>query len=132
MPEAIEIRHCLTRNGRDVFEEWLSTLSDVRTQAKIAVRIDRLALGNFGDCKSLGSSLHELRIDWGPGYRVYFAMSGPSRVLLERIPQRLQNQDGKEMKRNASISHDEAIIRRIRQNPQFAAEYPSSGLGRNR
>lgn len=82
MPEAIEIRHCLTRNGRDVFEEWLSTLSDVRTQAKIAVRIDRLALGNFGDCKSLGNGLHELRIDWGPGYRVYFAMSGPSRAFL--------------------------------------------------
>jgi putative addiction module killer protein len=57
-------------------------LADARAQAKIAVRIDRLAAGNFGACKSLGRGLFELRIDWGPGYRVYYAMLGTSCVLL--------------------------------------------------
>jgi putative addiction module killer protein len=56
--------------------------SDVRAQAKIAVRINRFAAGNFGDCKSLRQGLHELRVDWGPGYRVYYAMIGRECVLL--------------------------------------------------
>jgi putative addiction module killer protein len=45
-------------------------------------RIDRLAAGNFGDCRSLRGGLLELRIDWGPGYRVYYMLVGRSRVLL--------------------------------------------------
>ena len=51
-------------------------------QAKIAIRINRLAAGNFGDCKSLRQGLFELRIDWGPGYRVYYGMIGRDCVLL--------------------------------------------------
>jgi putative addiction module killer protein len=51
-------------------------------QAKIAARINRLAAGNFGDSKSLRQGLYELRVDWGPGYRVYYAMIGSERVLL--------------------------------------------------
>jgi putative addiction module killer protein len=82
MIDAVEVRHYINRSGKDVFDDWLSELADVRAQAKIAVRINRLAAGNFGDCKSLGQSLYELRIDWGPGYRVYYAMVGQSRVLL--------------------------------------------------
>jgi putative addiction module killer protein len=78
----MEIRRYLTRSGRDVFGEWLSGLKDDRTRAKIVVRIDRLSLGNFGDCKSLGNGLFELRIDWGPGYRVYYAPVGGACVLL--------------------------------------------------
>ena len=65
-----------------MFDEWLSRLADTRAQAKIASRIDRLAIGNFGDCKALQGGLRELRIDWGPGYRVYFAMLGKICVLL--------------------------------------------------
>jgi putative addiction module killer protein len=53
-----------------------------RAQAKIAIRINRLAAGNFGDCKSLRQGLFELRIDWGPGYRVYYGMIGRDCVLL--------------------------------------------------
>jgi putative addiction module killer protein len=82
MTNAIEIHHYINRSGRDLFDGWLSGLADLRTQAKIAVRIDRVAAGNFGDCKPLGQGLHELRIDWGPGYRVYYAMIGQSRLLL--------------------------------------------------
>jgi len=78
----IEIRHYINRAGKDVFDDWLTQLADVRAQAKIASRINRLAAGNFGDCKPLRQGLSELRIDWGPGYRVYYAMIGQQRVLL--------------------------------------------------
>jgi putative addiction module killer protein len=82
MLEAIEIRHYVSQSGRDTFQDWLSGLPDIRTQAKIAARINRLAVGNFGDCKSLGQALWELRVDWGPGYRVYYTMPGKTCVLL--------------------------------------------------
>jgi putative addiction module killer protein len=78
----MEIRGYLTEGGRDVFGEWLAGLKDARTRAKIVARIDRLAVGNFGDCKALGGGLLELKIDWGPGYRVYYAMVGKECVLL--------------------------------------------------
>ena len=78
----IEIRHYVSQAGIDVFDEWLSALADRRAQAKIASRINRLAAGNFGDCKPLRDGVCELRIDWGPGYRVYYAMVGKVCVLL--------------------------------------------------
>jgi putative addiction module killer protein len=78
----IDVRHYLSRTGKDVFDAWLTKLADARGQAKIATRISRLALGNFGDCKPLRQGFCELRIDWGPGYRVYYAMVGRECVLL--------------------------------------------------
>ena len=78
----IEIRHYLDRGGKDVFDGWFAQLRDRRAQAKIAVRLNRLAAGNFGDCKPLRHGLHELRVDWGPGYRVYFAMIARTCALL--------------------------------------------------
>lgn len=78
----IEIRHYVNRAGKDVFDDWLSDLADARARAKIATRIDRLAAGNFGDCKPLRQGVCELRIDWGPGYRVYYGMVGRVCVLL--------------------------------------------------
>lgn len=78
----IEIRHYVNPAGKDVFDDWLTQLADARAQAKIATRINRLAAGNFGDCKSLRQGLYELRVDWGPGYRVYYAMIGKACVLL--------------------------------------------------
>src|ERR1700676_154238 len=82
MTDAIEIRHYVNRAAKDVFDNWLSKLADARAQAKVAARINRLAAGNFGDCKSLGQGLYELRLDWGPGYRVYYTMLGSTCVLL--------------------------------------------------
>src|SRR5208282_2225712 len=82
MQNEIEIRRYVSHTGKDVFGDWLSRLADTRAQAKIASRINRLAAGNFGDCKPLREGLYELRIDWGPGYRVYYAMIGRVCVLL--------------------------------------------------
>jgi putative addiction module killer protein len=78
----MEILRYVTQSGNDVFGEWLVELGDDRAAAQIAVRINRLAAGNFGDCKSLRDGVWELRIDWGPGYRVYYAMAGKTCVLL--------------------------------------------------
>jgi putative addiction module killer protein len=77
-----EILRYVTSAGRDVFGEWLGKVKDTRSQAKIAIRIDRVALGNLGDCKPLRDGVCELRIDWGPGYRVYYAMLGKNCLLL--------------------------------------------------
>lgn len=77
-----EIRHYISRSGKDIFDSWLTQLDDARAQAKVVSRINRLAAGNFGDCKSLRAGLFELRVDWGPGYRVYCAMVGKECVLL--------------------------------------------------
>ena len=78
----VEIRHYLTASGKNVFKEWLDSLKDVKAEARIVARIARLAAGNFGDCKPLRDGVWELRIDWGPGYRVYYAMVGRMCVLL--------------------------------------------------
>ena len=65
-----------------MFEAWFSTLRDRQARARISIRIDRLALGNPGDTKSVGSGISELRIDYGPGYRVYYTRQGSALVVL--------------------------------------------------
>lgn len=64
------------------FDGWLTVLTDRRAAARIQVRIDRLALGNFGDVRPVGRGLSELRVDYGPGYRVYFSRRGATLVIL--------------------------------------------------
>ena len=70
-----------TADGRDPFQEWLAKLADRNARARVAVRVQRMAAGNFGDHKPLNDGVWELRIDHGPGYRVYYAQAG-RRVLL--------------------------------------------------
>ena len=72
----------VARDGKTPFLEWLHALRDIRARARIRVRIDRVRLGNFGDCRSVGEGVFELRIGYGPGYRVYFAQVGGKVVLL--------------------------------------------------
>jgi putative addiction module killer protein len=78
----IEIRQYTVASGESVFASWFDSLKDPRAQARIAARLDRIAGGNLGDCKAVGGGVSELRIDHGPGYRVYFAMVGRVCVLL--------------------------------------------------
>ncbi len=66
----------------DEFRDWLHRLRDERVKARVAARIRRMEGGNLGDTRSLGGGLTEMRIDYGPGYRVYFARRGASIVLL--------------------------------------------------
>lgn len=64
------------------FADWLNSLRDQVAVARITNRIDRLVLGNAGDAKSVGGKVSELRIDYGPGYRVYFTRKGNTVVVL--------------------------------------------------
>ena len=64
------------------FAKWLDTLDDIRGRARILARIERLAAGNPGDTKPVGEGISELRIDSGPGYRVYYSRRGRSLVIL--------------------------------------------------
>jgi putative addiction module killer protein len=66
----------------DVFTDWFAGLRDREARARITVRIRRLSLGNPGDVKPVGSGVSEMRIDYGPGYRVYFVGRGDTVVVL--------------------------------------------------
>ena len=66
----------------ETFAQWLDALRDVRARARVQVRIERLAAGNAGDVEPVGEGVSELRIDYGPGYRVYFKRIGREIVIL--------------------------------------------------
>jgi len=66
----------------DVFTDWFAGLRDREARARITVRIRRLSLGNPGDVKPVGGGVSEMRIDYGPGYRVYFVRRGDTVVVL--------------------------------------------------
>ena len=77
-----EIQEYVTPDGRSPFSEWIEGLRDQRARVRIRLRLDRLMLGNFGEAKALGGGLRELRVDVGPGYRVYCGQTGEQIVLL--------------------------------------------------
>jgi putative addiction module killer protein len=66
----------------DVFDDWFATLRDRAARARITARVRRLSLGNPGDVKPVGAGVSEMRIDYGPGYRVYFVARGEAVVIL--------------------------------------------------
>ena len=66
----------------DEFAQWLDGLRDIKSRARVQARIDRLAEGNPGDVKPVGEGVSELRIDFGPGYRVYFKSRGRELIVL--------------------------------------------------
>ncbi|MBC7621727.1 MAG: type II toxin-antitoxin system RelE/ParE family toxin [Candidatus Saccharibacteria bacterium] len=68
--------------GKGPLTEWLDALKDIRARAQIRVRIARVEAGNFGDCKPVRDGVQELRVDVGPGYRVFLSRQGPVLVLL--------------------------------------------------
>lgn len=72
----------MTSDGKAPFSQWLDSLKDRKARAIIKCRLDRVDEGNFGDCKSVGGSVFELRVDYGSGYRVYFGQVGLTVVLL--------------------------------------------------
>ena len=78
----VEIRQYQTAEGRTPFAEWLAALRDRRANQAIAARILRMQAGNRGDWKAIGAGIFELRIDTGPGYRVYCGQDGATLVLL--------------------------------------------------
>lgn len=77
-----EIRLYRTIDGKIPFSEWFEGLDDARTQQRIDARLARIRVGNFGDTKALGGGVYELRLDFGPGYRIYFGYEGRTIVIL--------------------------------------------------
>jgi len=75
-PFVVEIRKT------DVFAQWLDGLRDIHARARVQARIERLASGNAGDVKSVGEGVSEMRIDYGPGYRVYFKQHRRKVIIL--------------------------------------------------
>ena len=78
----IEIKAYQDTAGVKPYADWLDSLTDNKTKARIVTRVNRIAAGNFGDCKPLREGVQELKIDFGPGYRVYLSKQGPVLVLL--------------------------------------------------
>lgn len=66
----------------EIFVDWLDKLRDNRAKARIIASLDRMEMGNFGDMRQVGGGVNELRIHYGPGYRVYYTQRGPAVVVL--------------------------------------------------
>jgi len=82
MPIEQEVRVYARADGSEPFTQWLRGLRDGATRNRIRQRIARIRLGNFGDARSVGDGVYELRIHFGPGYRVYFGRDGDEAVIL--------------------------------------------------
>ena len=80
--EPIEIQYYRDPNGRQPFTEWFESIRDRNTRNRIGQRLKRLEDGNFGDCQSVGGGIFELRLHFGPGYRIYFGQIDNRLILL--------------------------------------------------
>jgi len=76
------IAYYLTETGAKPFKEWLDSLKDITARQKVRIRLDRVRLGNLGKNRSVGEGVYELKIDYGPGYRVYYAIEKKRQILL--------------------------------------------------
>ncbi len=77
-----QLRFYETADGKSPFQEWMGGLIDLPIHGIILTRLDRVERGNFGDWRQVGEGVSELRIDVGPGYRVYFGQDGDQVILL--------------------------------------------------
>jgi putative addiction module killer protein len=89
----------------ETFADWFRRLRDRQARARILVRIDRVSLGNPGDVRPVGSGVSELRIDYGPGYRLYFVQRGASLIVLLA--------GGDKRTQEADISQAQDLARRL-------------------
>lgn len=76
------LRHYITPEGKVPFVDWVNRLKDPVIRLRIRRRLDRVAMGNYGDYKHVGDGICELKFDFGPGYRIYFAEEGNVFVIL--------------------------------------------------
>jgi len=96
-PMPWEIRIYINKRGKAPFSDWLNSLKDARTRAIIRIRVNRIRLGNFGDCRPVGQGVSELRIDYGPRFRVYLGKVGTKVVLL--LSGGVKGSQGKDIKK---------------------------------
>lgn len=96
----IEVREYATADGHAPFADWLARLRDWQARTYIVTRLDRMRAGNRGDWKAVGAGVFELRIDAGPGYRVYCGQDGHTLILL------LCGGDKRTQARDIETAHD--------------------------
>ena len=77
-----EVEHVLSPNGVDIYQAWLDTVRDKRSKARITTRVDRASLGHFGDVEPVGEGIFEMKINFGPGFRVYYALQDRKIIFL--------------------------------------------------
>lgn len=80
--KARQLRIYSTESGKKPFEEWVKDLRDPPTVRRIQARLAGVMAGNLGDVKSVGDGVHELRLAFGPGYRIYFGADGDELIIL--------------------------------------------------
>lgn len=76
------IENFVDEKGKSPFSKWLASLKDVQGRAIIRTRLNRIRLGNLGDCKSVGKGVLEIRVVHGPGYRIYFGKESKNKIIL--------------------------------------------------
>ncbi len=77
-----EVKHVLSANGVDIYQAWLDTVQDKRSKARITTRLDRAALGHFAMTEPVGGGVSEMKLDFGPGFRVYYAIQDRRIIFL--------------------------------------------------
>ena len=77
-----DLQDDVTPEGKDPFKDWVMSLADRMARARLLARVQRMAAGNFGDCKPLDKGVWELKIDHGAGYRIYYARANSRLILL--------------------------------------------------
>lgn len=123
----IEVREYI-ENGRSPFSEWFSDL-DAGIAARVDRSIRRLETGNFGAAKVLGDGVSELRLDFGPGYRVYYGLDGKTLVILlaggdnpQILPQPWRDEKGTRRQNDMALTktYKATVLARIQRDPKFA------------
>ncbi len=87
------LRNYQSEDKQEPFVRWLRDLKDGKGRGIIRTRLNRIENGNFGDCERVGEGVHELKVDFGPGYRVYFGEDGNTVILLTGGDKSTQDQD---------------------------------------
>ena len=113
----ITVLHYVATDGADPFDAWLRKQSP-EVRGRVQARIDRVELGNLGDHKGVGAGVFELRIHFGPGYRVYFGRDGGALVILLG--------GGTKKRQSRDIATAQALWRAYRQERDDASEKPPS------
>ena len=108
-----EVREDLDRNGRGPYPEWFDGLNP-QAAAKVAIAVTRIGQGKFSNVRSVGSGVHECKIKFGPGYRVYFGENGESLVILTRRRNEKATAKGHQLRyRDVAGLQDQKEVRRI-------------------
>jgi putative addiction module killer protein len=101
-PRKRNLQNYVAPSGTDCFQQWLRGVRDQMARQAIRIRLNRVESGNFGDCRALGDGVYELRINLGPGYRIYFGQDGDDVVLLGGGDKDTQERDIKIVKQRWS------------------------------